>query len=151
MASWLEGALLHRRILSCPPCPTFLSSFPGSHSPVFVSNTDMLHAMQRTLQRKHTCTKSISLLLRTLKIFVIMVFFETLLFSSWSMAAARPNGDLLSLPHCGRERRKVLPVFAASHRTGSGRGPHFKWPGRRCEVVGRSVWMGYNVVQLLDC
>lgn len=74
-----------------PPSPVSLSSFPGSHSPVFVSSADMLHAAKRTLQMKHTCTKSISLLLRTLKIFAIIVFFETLTFSSWSMLAARPK------------------------------------------------------------
>lgn len=136
-----------------PPCPAFISSFHGSHSPVFVRSADMLHAMKRTLQRKHTCTKSISLLLRTLKIFAIMVFFETLLFSSWSMAVARPNRDFSSLPHCRREKREELPVFAASHRIGSGRGPHFKCPERRWEVVERTVCMCRRdkAVQLLDC
>lgn len=56
-----------------------------NHLPVFVSSTDIHHATSRTLQMKHTCTNSISLLLRTLKILVIIFFFDMLQLCSSSV------------------------------------------------------------------
>lgn len=60
-------------------------SLPPPHSPVLPNTADMLHATKRTLQMKHTCTKSISLLLRTLNILEMIVFLDALGASSGSM------------------------------------------------------------------
>lgn len=84
----LVGAvLIHYTITtsvsSCVAPPTHIVTI--THSPVFVSNADIHHARNRTLQMKHTCTNSISLLLRTLNILVMMLFLDILQFCSSSM------------------------------------------------------------------
>lgn len=65
--------------------PLFTQDITLSHSPVFVSNDDIHHAMKSTLQMKHTCTNIISLLLRTLNILVIMLFFDIPQLGFWSV------------------------------------------------------------------
>lgn len=67
---------------------------PPHLSPVLVSSADMLHATKRTLQTKHTCTKSISLLLRTLNSFAMVVFLDALTVSVSSRSMA-PTANTL--------------------------------------------------------
>lgn len=98
-----------------PPSPT-------PHSPVLVNSADMLHATKRTLQIKHTCTKSISLLLRTLNIFAIIVFLDALTVSSRSMLRSSAGGHFFA----SLRAEETAAPLASSHGTLPGCGPHFK-------------------------
>lgn len=86
----------HRpQCLPSPPPPPPSSTTNQQHSPVLVSSADMLHATKRTLQTKHTCTKSISLLLRTLNILAMIVFLDALCVSASSPRCSMLLGELL--------------------------------------------------------
>lgn len=64
---------------------------PEADSPVLVRMLDMPHATNRTLQTKHTCTSSISLLLRTLNILAMMDFLEiVVMVRSWCWCCSWP-------------------------------------------------------------
>lgn len=62
-------------------------------------SADIHHAKRRTLQMKQTCIKSISLLLRTLKILAITVFFDmvSLMSVSGSMVGCSGGGQRLNV------------------------------------------------------
>lgn len=106
-----------------PPVPPV-----SPHSPVLVSSTDMLHATKRTLQMKHTWTKSISLRLRTLNIFAIIVFLDALAVSvsSRSMLRSSAGGHFFFIASL-RAEKSAAPL-ASLHGTEPGRGPHCKPP-----------------------
>lgn len=115
-------AFLLRPRLPVPRCISAVSP----HSPVLVSSADMLHATKRTLQMKHTWTKSISLLLRTLNIFAIIVFLDALAVSvsSRSMPRSSAGGHFFFLASLRAE--ETAAPLTSSHATQPGCGPHFK-------------------------
>lgn len=94
-----------------------------SHSPVLVNSADMLHATNRTLQIKQTCTNNISLLLRTLNIFAIIVFFEGVAVSVSCCSMLRTSAGGHFLRPWAEETATSL---ASSHGTQPGCDPHFK-------------------------
>lgn len=94
-----------------------------SHSPVLVSSADMLHATNRTLQIKQTCTNNISLLLRTLNIFAIIVFLEGVAVSVSCCSMLRTSAGGHFLRPWAEETATSL---ASSHGTQPGCDPHFK-------------------------
>ena len=134
-----------------PPCPAFISSFPSKHSPVFVSSDDMPHATNRTLQTKNICTRSISRLLRTLKILAIIVFFETLMFSSWVMVAGRQTTTFCPCLAADRKDRRNCPVSRFTQNTlGTQDSFQVAW-AQRGSSGADSLHVLPNFVQLLDC
>lgn len=83
----------------------------------------MLHATKRTLQTKHTWTKSISLLLRTLNSLAMVVFLDALTVSSCSM----PPTFIYIDRYTTRSWELKLPTpLASTRRAHSGCVPHFK-------------------------
>lgn len=94
-----------------------------SHSPVLVSSADMLHATNRTLQIKQTCTNNISLLLRTLNSFAIIVFLEGVAVSVSCCSMLRTSAGGHFLRPWAEETATSL---ASSHGTQPGCDPHFK-------------------------
>lgn len=99
-----------------------------THSPVLVNSADMLHATKRTLQMKQTWTNSISLLLRTLKIFAIIVFLDghTVSESSRSMLRSSLGRGPLFSGASLRAEGKAAARLVSSHGVQPGCGPHFK-------------------------
>lgn len=83
------------------------------NSPVFVRSADIHQAKRRTLQIKQTCTKSISLLFRTLKILAITVFFDIvpLVSASGSMVECSGGGQRLNVFRVPPEQLMVWTVW----------------------------------------
>lgn len=115
----------------------------------------MHHAMKRTLQMKQTCTNSISLRLRTLKILAITVFLDTLRFPSGSMVMAASDAYsslLFGAPYSQRETPHRWPKLA-SLRTGYRCSPRQTQTGCRLRgppTADSSHVCRYDAVQMLD-
>lgn len=107
------------------------------HSPVLVNNADMLHATKRALQMKHTWTKSISLLLRTLNILLSIVFLDALpvSVSSRSILPITVGGHFFASL---RAEITAAPL-ASLHGTQRGCGPHARLTREQMEIVKRTV------------
>lgn len=147
--AWFMITLQTSEVLCSVPSPLEPPDLPP-HSPVLVNSADILHATKRTLQMKHTWTKSISLLLRTLNIFAMIVFLDGLAASSCSimLRSSFPGGHFFaslrakqtatplvfltagtwsSFPAVqsavwGRQQRQVSPRFDASLEDASAAG-----------------------------